>query len=300
MIGVWIKAFRLRTLPLALSSIGMGTFLAALIGAFDGLIFTLCVSTTVFLQVLSNLANDYGDTQHGADCIDRQGPSRAVQSGAISQQAMLRAIIVFVVLSLVSGVGLLFVSLKGVSVTFYAFLALGIAAIGAAIKYTMGRNPYGYVGLGDISVLIFFGLAGVLGTYYLFTGFFVTPIILPALSCGFFATGVLNVNNIRDIESDSKAGKRSIPVRIGRSNAVIYHWVLLMTGLLMSIVFVVIYYVHYLQFLFVLTTPLFVFNAIQAQKRVDSKALDPMLKQLALSTLLYVILFGVGHLLALN
>jgi 1,4-dihydroxy-2-naphthoate octaprenyltransferase len=198
----WVSAFRLRTLPLALSSIMMGGFLAASVNAFQWDIFLLCISTTIFLQVLSNLANDYGDSIHGADSVDRKGPSRAVQSGKISANQMKTGIIVFVLLSLISGVSLLFVAfgLNWNAILF--FLGLGILSILAAIAYTVGKRPYGYAGLGDISVFIFFGLIGVLGSLYLFIHELKWEYILPAISCGVFAVGVLNINNIRDIESD--------------------------------------------------------------------------------------------------
>lgn len=291
----WVGAMRLRTLPLSLSCIGMGSFLAAGIDAFRWDVFLLCVWTTILLQILSNLANDYGDTVHGADHADRQGPSRAVQSGVISATAMRTAVILVSVLTFVSGIVLLMVSL-GLDVrAFVFFLALGGLSIAAAITYTAGRKPYGYAGLGDLSVFIFFGLVGVMGSNYLFTRSLDVLLVLPAMSCGFFSIGVLNVNNIRDIESDRKAGKWSIPVRIGRENAIKYHWFLLGGGLLTALVFTGMMYRSPLQFLFLLTTPLFVRNAM-AVSTLPSDRLDPWLKQLAISTLLFVLLFGTGHL----
>ncbi len=163
---VWIEAFRLRTLPLSLSCIGMAGFLAAAQNKFNGLIFFLCCTTTIFLQVLSNLANDYGDTVNGADHSERQGPKRAVQSGAISPGQMKNAIIIFVGLSLVSGIELLYSAFGFELKSFLFFLALGVLSIVAAIAYTVGKKPYGYIGLGDLSVLIFFGLVGVMGSLY--------------------------------------------------------------------------------------------------------------------------------------
>jgi 1,4-dihydroxy-2-naphthoate polyprenyltransferase len=293
----WIEAFRLRTLPLSLSCIGMGAFLAAAQSKFDGWIFLLCCSTTIFLQILSNLANDYGDTVNGADHSQRLGPSRAVQSGAISQVQMKAAIRIFVVLSLMNGLALLYTAFGFELRSFLFFLALGLLSIVAAIAYTVGKKPYGYIGLGDFSVLIFFGLVGVIGSQYLFTKHFSMALILPALSCGFFSIAVLNINNIRDIESDRSAGKLSIPVRIGREKAVHYHWVLLMGGILSSLVYVTINYKTPFQFLFLLSLPLLVVNGRSVAKLPPEK-LDPFLKQMALSTLLFVLLFGVGSLFA--
>ena len=295
--GVWIKAFRLRTLPLALSCIGMGGFLAAAQGAFQWDIFFLCILTTVFLQILSNLANDYGDSIHGADSADRKGPTRAVQSGKITAAAMRTAVIVFVFLCLVSGTALLVVAFGWNWNAILFFFGLGILCILAAIAYTVGKKPYGYAGLGDLSVLVFFGLVGVMGSYYLFTKV-VTPLeILPALSCGLFSMAVLNINNIRDIESDKKAGKFSIPVRIGRQKAIIYHWVLLTTGIFSALLYTAVNFNSEWQFLFLLTLPLFLVNG-KAISNKPAQELDPFLKQMALSTLAFVILFGLGLILA--
>lgn len=293
----WLHAFRLRTLPLALSCIGMGGFLAASANAFRWDIFLLCVATTFFLQILSNLANDYGDSIHGADSNARKGPLRAVQSGAISAQQMKAAVFVFVILCLGSGITLLLVSFGMNWSAILFFFALGIMSILAAIAYTVGKKPYGYIGLGDFSVLIFFGFVGVMGSYYLFTQQITWLEILPALSCGLFSIGVLNVNNIRDIDSDASAGKFSIPVRIGRDNAIRYHWFLLLTGLLSALAYSVITFHSPWQFLFLLSAPLFIRNGM-AVSRKQPHELDPYLKQMALSTLFFVLLFGTGLILS--
>ena len=293
----WLKAFRLRTLPLALSSIAMGGFLAASVGAFQWIIFILCVTTTIFLQVLSNLANDYGDSVHGADSADRKGPTRAVQSGVISSQQMKTAMVVFVILCLASGISLLLISFGMNWSALLFFFGLGMLSIVAAIAYTVGKRPYGYIGLGDFSVLIFFGLVGVMGSYYLFTKTISWQEIFPALSCGLFSIGVLNINNIRDIESDRKAGKYSIPVRIGREKAVVYHWFLLIGGIVCSLVYCFLTFHSPWQFLFLLTIPLFLKNGITVSRKPSSE-LDPYLKQMAMSTLLFVLLFGAGIMLS--
>lgn len=296
-IKLWLRAFRLRTLPLALSSIAMGGFLAASVKTFQWDIFLLCVSTTILLQVLSNLANDYGDSVHGADSPDRKGPLRAVQSGKISASRMKAAIVVFVILSFSSGISLLFVAfgLNWNAILF--FLGLGILSIIAAIAYTVGKRPYGYAGLGDISVFIFFGLIGVLGSLYLFLHELKWEYVFPAISCGVFAVGVLNINNIRDIESDQKAGKYSVPVRIGKSMAVLYHWTLIITGLASALLFVLRNYTSPVQFLFLISAPAFFLIGKNVQQK-SSQELDPYLKFMALSTLLFVLLFGVGEILA--
>jgi len=292
----WVKAFRLRTLPLALASIAMAAFLAGASGFFKWDIFILCVTTTVCLQILSNLANDYGDSVNGADHEGRKGPQRAVQSGVISPAQMKRAIVLFVLLCLISGISLLIVAFGMNWRAIAFFLGLGVLCILAAIAYTMGKKPYGYAGLGDLSVLIFFGLVGVLGSLYLFTGQVPPFAFLPALSCGLFSIGVLNVNNIRDIESDKQAGKLSIPVRIGREKAVVYHKILLVGGTLSALVYTLIYFESPAQFLFLLAIPLFYKNATAVSSK-PSAELDPYLRQMAMATLVFVLLFGLGLLL---
>lgn len=292
----WVSAFRLRTLPLALSCIGMGSFLAAAAGKFNSLIFFLCCLTTIFLQVLSNLANDYGDSVNGADHAERTGPKRAVQLGVIGAAQMRNAIILFTLLSFVTGVSLLLVSFGWDWRAILFFLGLGLLCIAAAVAYTVGRKPYGYMGLGDASVMIFFGLVGVLGSYYLFTQEVSAPVILPALSCGFFSMAVLNINNIRDIESDKMAGKFSVPVRIGKVNAVRYHWVLLVSGVVSAVFYTILQFGSSYQFLFLLTVPLFMRNGLAVSRKAPEE-LDPYLKQMALSTLAFVLLFGAGVLI---
>ena len=294
----WISAARPRTLPLALASIGMGSFLAAAVGSFSLRVFLLCAFTTIFLQVLSNLANDYGDSVHGADSQERQGPQRAVQSGVITARQMRTGMILFALLSLFTGIWLLYEALKDASTqTVGLFFGLGLCAIAAAVTYTAGKRPYGYAGLGDVSVLLFFGLLGVLGTYYLHTKSISPLLVLPALSCGFFATAVLNVNNIRDIESDRKAGKKSIPVRLGREVAVRYHWLLLGTGLLCAVAYVALTYASPWQLIFLVTLPLLGRNALAVKRNRTAAELDPYLKQMALTTLLFVLTFGLGQLI---
>ena len=285
----WLSAARLRTLPLALSSIIMGGFLAAKFGNFNATIFVLACLTTILLQVLSNFANDYGDTQNGADLADRVGPARAVQSGKISPQQMFRGIISLGVCSLIAGVLLIYVSFGGFTQLFWTFLAIGLICILAAYTYTAGKKPYGYSGYGDISVFIFFGLVGVVGSYFLYSKSFNPQIIWPAISCGALATGVLNINNLRDINSDKTAGKITIPVRIGRTNTIIYQWALLLVAIASTYIFVgnienvePYYYVSF---------ALIIVNGVQVTKSSNP---DPYLKTLALTSLAYVLLLGLS------
>lgn len=288
----WLHAVRLRTLPLALSSIMAGSFLAFWQESFRWEIFTLACLTTIFLQILSNLSNDYGDTIHGADSVDRQGPIRAVQSGLISLSEMKRAMYLLASVSLISGLLLIFFALADLKL-FLIFLGLGLSAIWAAINYTSGKKPYGYAGLGDMSVFVFFGLTGVLGTYFLHTLSFETTAVFIAISLGCFSTAVLNINNIRDIESDEKAGKKSIPVRIGRVKAVQYNWTLLVAGNLSLLVFSLISG-QYTSLIALISWPLMQKVGWGVQRANSSAATDPYLKIMALSTLIWTILFGIG------
>lgn len=287
-----MHAVRLRTLPLALSSILMGSILAAYGNNFRWPVFILAALTTIFLQVLSNLSNDYGDSIHGADSEERKGPVRAVQSGMISLSEMKTAMIFLTGFSLFSGLILLYFSFQDWKL-FALFLGLGIMAIWAAITYTSGNKPYGYVGLGDISVFLFFGLLGVIGTYFLHSLDITLTVFWPAISLGCFSTAVLNINNIRDIESDKKAGKKSIPVRIGRKNAVNYNWALIITGNIALLAFAIVNGA-YGSLIALLVLPLMMVIGKSIQSKQESHELDPYLKKMALSTLMWVILFGFG------
>lgn len=289
---------RPRTLPLAIATIVLGGALAAAAGTFSWPVLTFSVLTAVLLQILSNLANDYGDSQHGADHVERAGPKRAVQTGAISAVGMKRAMLFFALLAVLSGLALLWFAFGTAAWQFFlVFVGLGAAAILAAVAYTAGARPYGYAGLGDLFVLIFFGWVGVAGSYFLHTLAFDWLVMLPATSMGLLAVAVLNVNNIRDIVSDRQAGKRSIPVRVGPRNARIYHWLLLGGAVLCSLVYVLLTYHSPWQILFLLAVPLLVRHALAVWRTADPLALNPMLKQLSLVTLLYVFLFSVGQLL---
>ncbi len=292
-VNAWIKAARLRTLPLALSCILMGGFLAYGDGKFNMVILILSLVTTLFLQVLSNFANDYGDSVSGVDSEDRKGPSRAVQSGLISVNQMRTAIIVFSFLALASGLALIMISFGRNWILAAIFLVLGGGAIVAAITYTVGRNPYGYAGLGDLFVFVFFGILGVCGSYYLYAQEIDATKFLPAISCGLLSVGVLNVNNVRDIESDHASGKKSIPVRIGRRSALIYHAVLLIVTAMSAIGYGVLSFHNALSWVFILIFPLWLKHYLSVREKTG-RDLDPHLKELALSTLLFVILFGIG------
>jgi 1,4-dihydroxy-2-naphthoate octaprenyltransferase len=302
-LSAWLHAFRLRTLPLAVSSIIVGSALAqASGGLFEGMefhpeVFILALLTAVFLQVLSNLANDLGDHLHGTDNQQRVGPQRAVQSGVIAPGQMQRAMLICGTLAFVSGCALITVAL-GLSITTLIFLLIGLAAIGAAVKYTFGSNPYGYAGLGDISVFLFFGIVGVCGTFYLHTHWFHPALLLPAAAFGLLSSGVLNVNNMRDIVNDGASGKRTLVVRMGTAKAKVYQTTLVLGGILSLVLFTAQASISWSRWLFLLAAPGLILHLKRVWTTQEPRDLDPQLKVLALSTFLTALLFALGLILA--
>ncbi len=294
-IRFWIQAFRLRTLPLALSSAILGSFLAYADGQFNPVVFGLAVSTTIFLQILSNLANDFGDSQHGTDNVNRVGPERTVQSGKISKKEMRRLIATFVSLSFISGGLLIFSGIKTTNAGMVIlFFILGIASIVAAIKYTVGKNPYGYSGLGDIFVFIFFGLLGVCGTYFLHTNQFDPLLLLPAASVGLLSAGVLNLNNMRDIENDAASGKKTLVVRIGSQKAKVYHASLIVLSPVLSLVYVIRTWQSVYQLMFLLSIFPLGFHLYEVFKNHVPNKLNNQLKVLALTTFFFSVTYSLG------
>jgi 1,4-dihydroxy-2-naphthoate octaprenyltransferase len=297
-INPWIKAFRLRTLPLALSATILGSFLGYAENRFKWGVFIFGSLTTVFLQILSNLANDYGDARKGTDSAERLGPLRVTQAGLVTQRQMRIMITVFVILSLLSGSLLIWSGLRGGKMLLYAvFFILGFSAIFAAIKYTIGRRPYGYLGFGDIMVFIYFGILGVAGTYYLHTQSFHLTILLPASSIGLLSVGVLNLNNLRDHENDAINGKHTLVVRMGVPWAKVYHIILLFTAFLMGLTYTIIHFKSYFQLIFLLPMPLLASDVKKVITNTVPVELNEELKKLAVATLLFSLSFGLGLIL---
>ena len=301
----WIKAARLRTLPLSMSGIIMGSFIARwkLLEqgkTWDWTIFALALLVTLLYQVLSNFANDYGDGVKGTD-QNRIGEAeqRAVASGKITAKQMRNAVILFSVLSLVATLLLLYKAFFPNFINeFYTFIGLGVACILAAIGYTVGKKPYGYLGLGDIMVFIFFGLVSVCGSYFLFTKSFDWDILLPASAIGLLSAGVLNLNNMRDIENDEKSGKKTLALRLGFKNAMIYEMVILMLPPILVLIYMMINNLQeqgkYYAFIFFVT----IFPLTSLRRKIiavkEPKELDPFLKQVGIITLLMSVLVAVG------
>ncbi len=297
----WVKAFRLRTLPLAAASIGLGSFVAAQHDGFRLPVLILSLATAFAFQILSNLANDYGDFSHGADNDGRVGPERALQSGAISIAAMRRAIGIAIAVSMILTACLSIIGSMPFGVPepnwFVAgvFFAMGLVCILAAVTYTAGSIPYGYRGFGDVSVFVFFGLAGVAGCYYLHTGTWRWEILMPAALIGFLCMGVLNVNNMRDHLNDAAAGKRTLVVRIGFRAAKAYHAALVFTAVALSLWYMLQFGPEtqsLARFVYlVLLAPLTI-DVVKILRCDVPAELDPFLKKLAICTLLMSLGYG--------
>ncbi len=235
-IKIWISALRLRTLPLSWAGIIMGSAIAMGENKFNFRIFLWALITASLYQILSNLANDYGDGIKGTD-VHRVGPQRGVGSGLISASSMKKAVWFTVFLAVISTIILLKIAFKQFNETMLVYFILGLASVWAAVKYTVGEKAYGYAGWGDVFVLFFFGLVSVMGVYFLHTHYFNIDVILPAFSIGLLSVAVLNINNLRDLENDKIAGKITLPVRLGRANALKYHRALLILSFLFWIYF---------------------------------------------------------------
>ena len=294
----WLLAFRLRTLPLSLSSILLGSLLAYSEGSWNTPVFLLLVLTTLFIQILSNLANDYGDGVKGTDGDKRIGPQRAIQSGIISKEQMKRAILGLGILTFFTGLLLTYLGTRNLSIYYFlGFVSLGVFAIWAAIKYTMGKRAYGYHGMGDLFVFLFFGLVGVCGAYFLHSKHWNSEILLPGASVGALCVGVLNLNNMRDMNSDREAGKNTLVVRMGLRRAKIYHGILLFGALALAFLFVYLRAESLWHWIFLISVGPILLNARKVYIIQNPKDFDPLLKQLALSTLLFALCLGGGQII---
>ena len=301
----WIKAARLRTLPLSMSGIIMGSFIARWRilengGTWDWKIFAMAILVTLLYQILSNFANDYGDGIKGTDKLrGNEAEQRAVASGKISANQMRNAVILFAILSLIATVALLYLAFyPDFMKEFWTFVGLGIACILAAIGYTVGKKPYGYLGLGDIFVFVFFGLVSVCGSYFLFTKTFDWDILIPATAVGMLSTAVLNLNNMRDIESDKLSGKKTLALRLGFKYAMLYEIVLLMLPLILILTFLGVngFIKDGKYYPFIVMILLFPMMALRRKIMAvkEPRELDPFLKQVGILTLMMAVLLAFG------
>ncbi|MCD0474116.1 1,4-dihydroxy-2-naphthoate octaprenyltransferase [Flavobacterium sp. EDS] len=296
----WIEAARLRTLPLSVSGIIVGSMYALAnptenvytpTEVFNWKIFGFALLTTLGLQVLSNFANDYGDGVKGTDNQDRIGPKRAIQSGVITPQAMKKAIIITAMLTLLSAITLIYFAFGETNFVYSIFfLLLGIAAIISAIRYTVGNSAYGYKGFGDLFVFVFFGLVSTLGVNFLYSKEVDPLLILPAVAIGLLSVGVLNLNNMRDEASDRKSGKNTIVVKMGGQAAKKYHYFLIIGAMVSVVVFAILSDYHFDQYLFLLAYIPLTKHLMVVSKNKEPKLLDPELKRVALSTFLLSVL----------
>ena len=300
----WIGAMRPRTLPLALATILLGTLLAADRGFFDATLLVLTALTATAYQILSNLSNDLGDALRGADDRRAEGAEkRAVASGLITASSMRRAVGIATLVALLLTAATSWMGTRGLSPAFFIlFVLLGIAAILSARGYTLGRYAYGYRGLGDLFVLFFFGPVGVAGSFFLQTQSWDWLMLLPGLSVGLFAAGVLNLNNMRDIETDRAAGKNTLAGKMGLSMARLYQLLLLFQGWLAATLFVLVQapVTCSRSFLFAATLPLMAETAWKGWKARSPAEFDKLLKPLALQTVLFALLMGIGLLIDAN
>jgi len=294
-VNAWISACRLRTLPLSISGAIVGSGIAYSRGFFDSSVFALTIATTLSLQILSNLANDYGDGIKGTDNENRIGPERALQSGKISPKQMRNAIIFNVISCLVLVICLIYTAFGAKQVlTSMVFICLGVLAIVAAIKYTVGASAYGYKALGDVMVFLFFGWLSVLGTYFLYTKQIDFLMLLPATTIGLLSTGVLNLNNMRDIESDKLSNKQTLAGYLGSKQSKIYHQLLVVFSMVLIGFYSFLTMNSSMYFLIIAFIPFLVHLNI-IRNTINPKDYDPQLKVLALSTFLLAIIFSVCH-----
>jgi 1,4-dihydroxy-2-naphthoate octaprenyltransferase len=298
----WVEAARLRTLPLSVSGILVGSFYALAsptenvltpTQVFSWKIFGLLLLTTLGLQVLSNFANDYGDGIKGADNEDRIGPKRALQSGVISPKAMKTAIIITAILTFIAAILLIYTAFQ-FTYFYYSlfFLLLGIIAITSAIRYTVGQSAYGYKGYGDVFVFIFFGIVSTYGSYFMFAKVFDLTLVLPAVAIGFLSVGVLNLNNMRDEVSDKKAGKNTLVVKMGGEKAKQYHYFLVITAMVLLLIFGFVKNFAIDQFLYVIVFLPLTSHLLRVKRAANLADLDPELKRLAISTFLVSLLLS--------
>lgn len=272
----YIQSLRLRTLPLSMSGIVLGTGLA---GWLDWYVFVLAICTTLSLQILSNLSNELGDAQKGTDSDQHGRAAYGLQAGTITTRQMKGMIGLFIGLCVVFGTALVLTAFRPWSSKLgevCIFLVLGLLAIIGAMTYTLGKHSYGYMGLGDLGVFLFFGLLSTMGSYYLQAQTLTWEAFGCGVAIGLPCVGVLNLNNIRDMNNDRAHGKRTFASMLGTKGGKIYHTCLLVTSLILFAV-----WSHYLALLIV---PVWAWHIVYIWRN-EGSALDIQMPVLMFSTL---------------
>lgn len=293
----WLESLRPKTLPLGVIAIITGSALTYLTDNFKWPVALLALITAGLLQILSNLANDYGDAVKGSDTAERIGPLRGMQKGVITQADMKKALKINIIAACISGILLIILACEKPEDAI-GFLMLGLVAIVAAITYTVGKKPYGYLGLGDISVLIFFGWLSVIGTYYLQANAFNIITVLPATACGLLSVAVLNINNMRDIENDVKAGKNTLAVRLGPQGSRVYHTIIIIIAILCLAFFNLLYMHGWACWLFLLAVPMLMNHIRRVLSDPTPEGMRPMLENMVKAALFTNVLFSIGVVLS--
>ncbi len=292
---LWLSAFRLRTLPLSVSGIIVGGCIAYYNGYFNITIFILAILVTLGFQILSNLANDYGDGVKGTDNERRIGPERAVQSGKITADEMFDAIKINILIVIFLVLSLIYTAFGSRNFLYsLLFIVLGGISVYAALKYTIGESAYGYRSLGDLMVFLFFGILSVMGSYFLFARSLEHVLIFPACIIGLLSAGVLNLNNMRDLDSDAESNKITVAVKFGLKKAKRYHAFLIISALVLGLAFGVLYYRSFASILFFIAFIPIIKHLQYVFRAKEPKLLDSQLKVLALSTFFLSILLGLG------
>ncbi len=288
----WIQAARLRTLPLSISGILVGSAYAYYQHTFEWIIFVLALCTTLSFQILSNFANDYGDGIKGTDA-NRIGEKRLVASGEITSNQMKSAIIINAIIAFFLALALIYFAFGQENFVYsVTFLVLGLASIAAAIKYTVGNNAYGYSGFGDVFVFVFFGLVAVIGSNFLYSKSLDIILLLPATAIGMLSTAVLNLNNMRDIENDSIANKNTLVVKFGLKWAKQYQHFLIIVPFLCLFVFSIGVKTKIFLSIFVF---IFLLKHLEkVRKSTTPEEFDPELKKVALGTFVLSILIWIS------
>ena len=287
---------RLRTLPLSLAGISLGIMFACGEQTIPWYVIALTLLTTVSLQILSNMSNELGDHLSGVDGEGRVGPKYGIEGGGLTEDEMRSCIRIMVLVCCIFGLGMIRSSFKTIlCIQSESLVVLGAAAIWAAMHYTLGNKPYGYRGLGDIFVFIFFGLVPVTGGCFVCAHVIESATIIPGASIGLFSVGVLNVNNIRDMKSDA-ANRMTIPLKLGEQKAKIYHTILITGGWCLMLLYTILFTQGWIPFLYIITLPLYAKHLAGVWKR-SGRDLDPMLPMLVISTFIFALLAGAGYIL---